>query len=638
MAITTSTLKMIMAAEDRASGLMKKVGGNVAGLAGMVGKTLVGGFLAGGAAATAFTVKAVQAGSDAEEMVAKFDAVFGENAELFTEAFDKMGNELGRNKFELMEWAATLQDTFVPMGFARHNAADLSKNMVQLAVDVASFNNQLESDVVRDFQSAIVGNHETVRKYGIVITQTTLDQELMNMGIEDGISAATEQQKVQARLNLIMEGTKDAHGDAAKTAGSFANQMRGLQAQLSETFTTLGSKLLPVVTPFIGKLSELAIKITPKLVEAFEGKFIPALEGILNLAWMLITGDFEGGIFGLNEDHPFIGGLLKARDFLVEIWNRAKEIDVGELWETAKEKMQPLIDEVMPLVLAEHDKIKNWYEENKPLIEETLISLSDLWENNVKPAIVNFWEETKPVLGLFVDSLLGMAEALMMMINGDWAQGWERLKEVGKESLSGLWDFIGGFMNSVGILIGVDFPAVVEGWKQNFVNFKLIVDLIMEKIDAKIQEKIGSIRDTFNSVKGKIDEVKSKFEGLRNLLSGFSLPDVLTPGSPTPFEEGLIGIGRAMDKLKNRQIPDFQQGMSLAGGGLPALAGGGALAGGRGGAMTINVEIHHNPVVSIFDQNEAERKIIPLIRGAVRQIFKELNTGSGGIGAGAGGV
>ena len=104
------------------------------------------------------------------------------------------------------------------------------------------------------FQSALVGNHETVRRFGVVITEATLNQELMRMGIEKGSKAATNVQKVQARLNLITRGTADAHGDAARTADSFANRTRALKADLNELAGELGTILLPAVTQIVEEL------------------------------------------------------------------------------------------------------------------------------------------------------------------------------------------------------------------------------------------------------------------------------------------------------------------------------------------------------------------------------------------------
>lgn len=199
----------------------------------------------------------------------KFNVVFGDEAGRTIKALDEMTGAIGRSKFEAREFAASFQDTFVPMGFARDSAADLATQLTQLTYDVASFNNSLEPDVARDFQSALVGNHETVRKYGIVITQAALDAELFRMGIEDGAKGATEQEKVMARLNLIMAGTSDAHGDAARTADSWANTMRRLQSSITDTATEMGSKLLPVLSPLLDKLADAAQRIGPSVVAEF---------------------------------------------------------------------------------------------------------------------------------------------------------------------------------------------------------------------------------------------------------------------------------------------------------------------------------------------------------------------------------
>ncbi len=202
-----------------------------------------------------FTIKSA---SDAQETISKFEAVFKDQAGAAKTFASELATSTNRAEIQLIDFLASLQDTFVPLGFARDKASELSQGLVTLAVDVASFSNKLEADVVRDFQSALVGNTETVRKYGIVITQARLDQELLNMGIEGGKNTATEAEKALARYNLILDGTTDAQGDAIRTAGSFANQMKGLDAAVLDLATNFGEGLLPVLTEGVGVLSDLA--------------------------------------------------------------------------------------------------------------------------------------------------------------------------------------------------------------------------------------------------------------------------------------------------------------------------------------------------------------------------------------------
>ncbi len=243
-----------------------------------------------GAAITVVLAKTVLMASDVEEMTAKFDVVFGESAEATKAWADEFGTLAKRSKFDLMEMASTIQDTFVPMGFARDEAAGLSRDITTLAVDVASFNNKLDANVMRDFQSALVGNHETVRKYGIVITEATISQELMNMGIKGGNKEATNAQKVQARLNLLYAGTIDAQGDAIRTSDSFANSMKGLKAAIKDVSVMIGTALLPIVTPLVNKIGEVFTAMA-KWMQAHPGltKVLIILAGALGV-FMLALG------------------------------------------------------------------------------------------------------------------------------------------------------------------------------------------------------------------------------------------------------------------------------------------------------------------------------------------------------------
>tara|TARA_R110002096_G_scaffold110730_1_gene241769 strand:- start:987 stop:3392 length:2406 start_codon:yes stop_codon:yes gene_type:complete len=195
--------------------------------------------------------------SGVEEMQAKSSVVFGKFAEDFRQFTAELGKATGRSRFELEAMGATVQDTFVPMGFAREEAKELSKQLVTLAVDVASFNNKADDEVMRAFQSALVGNHMTLRQFGVVITQATLGQELFTMGIEGGIKAATNAQKVQARLNLIVKGTSDAQGDAVRTGNSYANRVKEMKAALNDLGVEIGTTLMPFMKTLVQTMTEL---------------------------------------------------------------------------------------------------------------------------------------------------------------------------------------------------------------------------------------------------------------------------------------------------------------------------------------------------------------------------------------------
>lgn len=204
---------------------------------------------------------AVKVASDYEETISKFRAVFKDQSAAAEAWADETSKSINRAKLTTLDFMATLQNTFVPFGFARKEARELSQQLTQLAYDLASFNNTADADTIRDLQSALVGNHETVRKYGIVINETTIQQQLLRMGIRRSAQEVTQQEKVLARLAIIMDATKDAQGDAARTADSFANQMKGLKGDVIEVATALGQAFLPAAKSMVGAVLAVLVPV-----------------------------------------------------------------------------------------------------------------------------------------------------------------------------------------------------------------------------------------------------------------------------------------------------------------------------------------------------------------------------------------
>lgn len=200
---------------------------------------------------------AISAASDMQELESKFQQVFKELTPQVQQWAATTGESVNRSKLDFMDYLSTLQAVFSGMGFARGEAAELSKSLSVLGVDLASFHNVSDPDAVRDLTSAITGEHETVKKYGVLLNDATIDQALFNMGIQGGTKDATELQKVLARFNVIMKSTKDAQGDAARTSESYANQLRGLQSELKEASAAMGAALLPAALEVVQSIKSM---------------------------------------------------------------------------------------------------------------------------------------------------------------------------------------------------------------------------------------------------------------------------------------------------------------------------------------------------------------------------------------------
>ena len=202
--------------------------------------------------------KYIKVAADAQEITNKFNVVFGKASDSADQFATVLGQATGRSSTKLKEMLSSLQDTFVPLGFARDSSAKLSKALSQLSLDVASFNNRVDTEVMKAFQSAIVGNHEAVRSFGIVLTETSVKQEALKMGLIKTNRELSSQEKVLARVSLIYNSTKDAQGDLIKTQGSYTNQLKAFNDQIFELQKSIGQGLMPIASVLLNLASRFA--------------------------------------------------------------------------------------------------------------------------------------------------------------------------------------------------------------------------------------------------------------------------------------------------------------------------------------------------------------------------------------------
>lgn len=298
--------------------------------------------------------------SDIEEMQDMSAAVFGSFVGQVRDDLGEFANAVGRSSFELEGLAANVQDTFVPMGFARGEAAKLSVDLVKLATDVGSFKNVATSEVMASFTSALVGNHETLRRYGIVIDQAALQTELYRMGITKNVLAVDQATKIQARLNLIYAGTADAQGNAADTAGSYANLVNAMNAELAEFAVELGQKTLPQMKEFVKTITSM-VGGTRELLKA--------------IGFLSDTNDLS-----LEEARAELDGLtakISSYSLAMEQTPRLTKLYTAEIKKLAPEvlALRARIAELTPVIEKEADaKEKNTVKTKEMIDAEKAVS------------------------------------------------------------------------------------------------------------------------------------------------------------------------------------------------------------------------------------------------------------------------
>lgn len=227
----------------------------------------------GAAAAAAFGIRqliqfgkeAVNLASDMEEVQNVVNVAFGSMSDK-AEAFANTAiDTYGISKLVAKRTSSTYMAMAKGMGLAVDTAADMSFALTGLSADMASFYNISQEAADVALKSVFTGETETLKQYGIVMTQVNLEEFARQNGIKKSIQKMTQQEQVLLRYKYIMQQTALAQGDFARTQDSWANQTRILneqwkemQAAFGETFKTAATAVLPVINKMIAGLTVVA--------------------------------------------------------------------------------------------------------------------------------------------------------------------------------------------------------------------------------------------------------------------------------------------------------------------------------------------------------------------------------------------
>ena len=195
----------------------------------------------------------IKSANDYIENVNLFQVSMGE---FYDEAFayaQLVSDRLGIDPSEWMRNQGVFMSMANGFGLAREQAYALSEGLTELSYDLSSlYNEDVEQSALR-LQSALSGEIEPIRRLGISISQATLQEYALAHGIEESVTAMTEQEKALLRSLVLMEGAArvGAIGDFAKTLESPANAMRVLRQQITQLGRALGTVLLPIIVQII---------------------------------------------------------------------------------------------------------------------------------------------------------------------------------------------------------------------------------------------------------------------------------------------------------------------------------------------------------------------------------------------------
>jgi hypothetical protein len=241
----------------------RSMGGLFAGaFAAIAGANIIG-------AVTGFLGDAINAASDLAETQAKTGEIFGDSADDIIAYSKTAASSLGQSQQTVLDGASTFGIFGKSAGLAGDDLSEFSTGMVELATDLASFNNTSPEEAIQAIGAALRGESEPIRSYGVLLDDATLKARAFALGIADGTSTLTPQQKVLAAHAEILAQTGTAQGDFARTSEGLANQQRILAAEVENAKVEIGTALLPVVTDLFRVFVEVGLPVLKDVAKWF---------------------------------------------------------------------------------------------------------------------------------------------------------------------------------------------------------------------------------------------------------------------------------------------------------------------------------------------------------------------------------
>jgi len=456
--------------------------------------------IAGAAAAS------IKFASDLEESTNKVNVAFQGSANEVKKWSDTTLETFGIAKGTALDMAALFGDMGTAMGQTPQEAARMSESLVGLAGDLASFKNIGIEEAQTALKGIFTGEGESLKSLGVVMQDSTLEAYAMATGQKKAYDEMTQAEKVALRYAYVMDATKNAQGDFARTSGGTANQLRIVQESLKEAAATLGQNLLPVITPILQKINDLIQKFSS--MDEGTQKFILTMAGIAAAIGPVLSviGGLTTGLGGA------VGAVSKAAGVLSK---------GGGLSSALGALIGPggiVLLVIAAIAAAAYLIISNW--------SEIKDFFSKLWES-ISGTFINAWEGIKSFFtglwswlqsffsqwGILILAVLAPFIGIPFLIYTYWGQIklfftglWESVKSSFSSALLAILQFFNDLPANIGSALGLVIGNIL----------KFGIDLATWVIET-IPTVIESIAQFFAALPSRISET------VTSVLSAISL-------------------------------------------------------------------------------------------------------------------
>ncbi len=198
-----------------------------------------------------FIAQAVTESNKYQEDLNLFTVALGQYADKAQNYAEKVSDVMGIDPAQWLRNQGVFNTLLTGFGDTAERAQLMSQNLTQLGYDISSFFNISIEDAMQKLQSGISGELEPLRRLGYDLSQARLEQTALNLGIKESVANMTQAEKAELRYYAIMTQVTTAQGDMARTLEAPANQLRILQAQLTQAARAIGNIFIPALNAIL---------------------------------------------------------------------------------------------------------------------------------------------------------------------------------------------------------------------------------------------------------------------------------------------------------------------------------------------------------------------------------------------------
>lgn len=487
---------------------------------------------------------AVKSASDLNETLNKVDVAFGTSADKVKSWSETSISSMGLAQQSALDATALFGDMSTSMGINQSKASEMSMGLTQLGADLASFKNISFDRAQTALAGVYTGETEALKGLGIVMTQSNLASFAQQKGIKKSMDEMSQAELVSLRYAYVMDKTKNAQGDFARTADGTANRTRIMQEQFKETSAQLGQNLLPVANKIMEWVTNLTKKFSALSPEQQKmilliGAIIAVIPPLLIGIGMLVTaiGTISGALAFLGAN-PIV---LVIMAIILVIAGLAFLIIKN--WDTLKRWFGTFVSAVAGFFTGMWNGIKSLFNAGKAWVKE------------------NWWL----ILGILTGGV-GLMVAVVVKnwdkIVGGIRNGINWAKNTVSDGINGIVNFFGRLPSRIAGAIGNMGRLLYDKGKDLINGLLNGAGSLLSKIGDFFLDKIPNwIKSPFKKALGISSPSKVFAEYGKNTMQG--LVQGITRNSGK-VEGALAGVGNNMDLQLNSTGINGGSGASMA--------------------------------------------------------------------------